>query len=145
MTTTPAPLPAMASAHPASPRLDYLDATRAFALVLGVVFHASLSFLPFYIGWAVQDVSTNIVTGGFATISHSFRLEVFFLLAGFFTPSDPAAKRGHRLAQIPGYPDRHSFRGRVVSAPAADHLGMDHGLLQHARGTAVLVGDRRRV
>lgn len=76
---------AMASTHPASPRLDYLDATRAFALVLGVVFHASLSFLPFYIGWAVQDVSTNIVTGGFATISHSFRLEVFFLLAGFFT------------------------------------------------------------
>lgn len=85
MTTTPAPLPAMASAHPASPRLDYLDATRAFALVLGVVFHASLSYLPFYIGWAVQDVSTNIVTGGFATISHSFRLVVFFLLAGFFT------------------------------------------------------------
>lgn len=65
-------------------RLDYLDAARAFALVLGVVFHASLSFLPTFMGWAVQDVSTSPLVSGFVTISHSFRMEVFFLLAGFF-------------------------------------------------------------
>ncbi|HVU26110.1 MAG TPA: acyltransferase family protein [Opitutus sp.] len=69
---------------PGSSRLDYLDATRAFALVLGVVFHASLSFLPFFIGWAVQDVSTSPAIGWFMTVSHSFRMETFFLLAGFF-------------------------------------------------------------
>jgi peptidoglycan/LPS O-acetylase OafA/YrhL len=68
-----------------SSRLDYLDATRAFALVLGVVFHASLSFMPVFIGWAVQDVSTSPLIAKFMTISHSFRMEVFFLLAGFFS------------------------------------------------------------
>jgi peptidoglycan/LPS O-acetylase OafA/YrhL len=67
-----------------SSRIDYLDAARAFALVLGVVFHASLSFLPYFIGWAVQDVSTSPVVGWFFTVSHSFRMETFFLLAGFF-------------------------------------------------------------
>jgi peptidoglycan/LPS O-acetylase OafA/YrhL len=66
-------------------RLDYLDATRAFALVLGVVFHASLSFMPIFIGWAVQDVSTSPLVAMFMTASHSFRMETFFLLAGFFS------------------------------------------------------------
>jgi peptidoglycan/LPS O-acetylase OafA/YrhL len=67
-----------------SSRLDYLDATRAFALVLGVVFHASLSFLPTFMGWAVQDISTSPAVSVFLVISHSFRMELFFLLAGFF-------------------------------------------------------------
>lgn len=67
------------------PRLDYLDATRAFALVLGVFFHAGLSFVPIYIGWAVQDVSTSRMVGAFLLVSHSFRMETFFLLAGFFS------------------------------------------------------------
>lgn len=66
-------------------RLDYLDATRAFALVLGVIFHASLSFSPYFMGWAVQDVSTSPVISNFVQISHSFRMETFFLLAGFFS------------------------------------------------------------
>lgn len=65
-------------------RLDYLDATRAFALVLGVVFHASMSFMPIFMGWAVQDISTGTAVVTFVTISHSFRMELFFLLAGFF-------------------------------------------------------------
>ena len=67
------------------PRLDYLDATRAFALVLGIVFHACLSFMPVFMGWAVQDVSTSPLVGMFVTVSHSFRMEAFFLLAGFFS------------------------------------------------------------
>ena len=77
MTTSAPTLPA--------PRLDYLDATRAFALLLGVVFHASLSFTPYFIGWAVQDVSTGAVVADFFLVSHSFRMELFFLLAGFFS------------------------------------------------------------
>lgn len=85
----------MISAHPRTPsdvsppppgaRLDYLDATRAFALVLGVVFHASLSFMPVFMGWAVQDISTSPVVGIFVMVSHSFRMEAFFLMAGFFS------------------------------------------------------------
>lgn len=65
-------------------RLDALDAARAFALLLGIVFHASLSFLPTFMGWAVQDISTSPVVAWFVTLSHAFRLELFFLLAGFF-------------------------------------------------------------
>ncbi|BCD99873.1 acyltransferase family protein [Marinagarivorans cellulosilyticus] len=66
-------------------RLDYLDAVRAFALLLGIVFHASLSFMPLYIGWAVMDISTSPVVPVFMLISHSFRMELFFLIAGFFS------------------------------------------------------------
>lgn len=67
------------------PRLDYLDAVRAFALLLGIVFHAGLSFLPVFIGWAVMDVSTSASVGVFALVSHSFRMELFFLIAGFLS------------------------------------------------------------
>ncbi len=68
-----------------SPRLDYLDAVRAFALLLGIMFHAGLSFMPMYIGWAVMDVSTSAWVAGFTLVSHSFRMELFFLIAGFFS------------------------------------------------------------
>ncbi len=70
---------------PAKQRLDYLDAVRGFALILGIIFHASLSFMPVFIGWAVMDISTSNVMSTFVLISHSFRMEVFFLIAGFFS------------------------------------------------------------
>ncbi|MBL9176073.1 MAG: acyltransferase family protein [Verrucomicrobiales bacterium] len=76
-------------------RLDALDATRAFALLLGVVFHASLSFVPVFMGWAVQDVSTSPWVTGFTTVSHSFRMELFFLLAGFLA-RNTVQRRGAR-------------------------------------------------
>ncbi len=66
-------------------RLDYLDAVRSFALLLGIVFHASLSFMPMFIGWAVMDISTSSLAAIFVLISHSFRMELFFLIAGFFS------------------------------------------------------------
>ncbi len=68
-----------------SKRLDHLDAVRAFALLLGIVFHAAMSFVPVFIGWAVMDVSTSQIVAVFALVSHSFRLELFFLIAGFFS------------------------------------------------------------
>lgn len=66
-------------------RLDYLDAVRAFALLLGIVFHASLSFSPVYFGWAVMDVSTSSIITSFMLVSHCFRMALFFLIAGFFS------------------------------------------------------------
>lgn len=74
---------ASAKSAPAA-RVDYLDATRAFALLLGIVFHASLSFLPVFIGWAVQDVNTSRTALLFFTLSHSFRMGLFFLISGYF-------------------------------------------------------------
>ncbi len=75
----------MMVAAPQDNRLDYLDAVRAFALILGIIFHSSLSFLPVYIGWAVMDISTSAVVSAFALVSHSFRMALFFLVAGFFS------------------------------------------------------------
>jgi len=88
-------------------RLDYLDAVRAFALLLGIVFHASLSFLPIFIGWAVMDISTSSRVTIFMMISHSFRMELFFLIAGFFSHmafhrKGTAAFLKSRLSRIAG-------------------------------------------
>lgn len=85
MTTSAAQITLAASQNTDNSRLDYLDATRAFALVLGIVFHASLSFMPVFMGWAVQDISTSPLVAMFMTVCHSFRMEAFFLLAGFFS------------------------------------------------------------
>lgn len=85
MTPSSAPSANPGVSSPLNARLDYLDATRAFALVLGVVFHASLSFVPMFMGWAVQDVSTSPLVTMFTTVSHSFRMGTFFLLSGFLS------------------------------------------------------------
>ncbi len=66
-------------------RLDYLDAVRSFALIMGVFFHSSLSYMPIFIGWAVMDISTSSFVSIFVMINHSFRMELFFLIAGFFS------------------------------------------------------------
>ncbi len=66
-------------------RYHSLDAVRAFALLLGVVFHAAESFeesASTY--WAIGDNSPSLALDVFRHVSHSFRLELFFLIAGFF-------------------------------------------------------------
>lgn len=68
-----------------SPRLHSMDAVRTLALLLGVVFHASLSFVPVFIGWAVMDINTSAWASWFVMIAHSFRMELFFLIAGYFS------------------------------------------------------------
>lgn len=70
--------------NPSNDRLHGLDALRAFALLLGVVFHSALSHvLPPGI-WAVGTADPSLFLGWFAYYTHSFRMELFFLLAGFF-------------------------------------------------------------
>lgn len=75
----------MQSVRPSSSRLAYLDGVRAFALILGIIFHASLSFMPIFIGWAVMDINTSDNIGAFVVVSHSFRMELFFLIAGYLS------------------------------------------------------------
>ncbi|WP_438862426.1 acyltransferase family protein [Neptunicella sp.] len=82
-----------------SNRLDYLDAVRGFALILGIIFHASLSFMPMFIGWAVMDISTSNLIPFFALISHSFRMELFFLIAGFFSHMNFHKRGWHKLVE----------------------------------------------
>jgi glucan biosynthesis protein C len=68
-------------------RFYSMDALRASALMMGIVFHAALSFTPYRLEvtpWAVYDSSPSHLLGAVAYVSHMFRMEVFFLIAGFF-------------------------------------------------------------
>lgn len=68
-----------------SERLHALDAARGFVLLLGIVFHATLSFLPAPVPvWIVMDSSRSLFLAGLFHVLHIFRMSTFFLLAGFF-------------------------------------------------------------
>ena len=66
-------------------RLHALDAARGFVLLLGIVFHATLSFLPAPVPiWIVMDNSRSLALAATFHVLHIFRMSTFFLLAGFF-------------------------------------------------------------
>lgn len=65
-------------------RYHALDALRALAMLLGIVFHGLLAFVPDVVGWAVVDSSATPVAAALVIVAHSFRLPMFFLIAGFF-------------------------------------------------------------
>jgi glucan biosynthesis protein C len=91
----------------ASPeRLHALDAVRGGALLLGIVFHATLSFLPIPVKiWIVQDSHRSLALGVLFFTTHVFRMTAFFLIAGFFAHMSfhrrgVAAFIGDRLKRI---------------------------------------------
>jgi glucan biosynthesis protein C len=66
-------------------RLHALDAVRGLALMLGIVFHATVSFLPSRIPvWIVMDHDRSIALAVLFHVLHAFRMTTFFLIAGFF-------------------------------------------------------------
>lgn len=65
-------------------RLHSLDAFRAFALLLGVCLHAAMAFIVPSTEWAIGTPQTATVPALFTYYVHCFRMEAFFLLAGFF-------------------------------------------------------------
>ena len=65
-------------------RFHGLDACRAAAMMLGLFFHGSISFMQRAGPWAIQDRSTHPGVDAFVWVCHTFRMPVFFLLAGFF-------------------------------------------------------------
>ena len=66
-----------------SPRRYDLDALRAFAMFLGIVLHAALSFTPMI--WYVRDVQQSGLLELLIDAIHGFRMPVFFVMSGFFT------------------------------------------------------------
>lgn len=66
-------------------RLHALDAVRGGALLLGIVLHASASFLN---GsqqlWIITDKSPSTTLSLLFFVLHIFRMAVFFFIAGFF-------------------------------------------------------------
>jgi peptidoglycan/LPS O-acetylase OafA/YrhL len=75
--------PATAAAS-AGERLHALDSLRATAMLLGIVLHAGVSLAPIPVPWPVRDVSRGEGFIAMLAFIHGFRMQVFFLLAGFF-------------------------------------------------------------
>jgi glucan biosynthesis protein C len=74
-------------ADTSSERLHALDAVRGFALIAGIVFHATVSFLVAPKGvplWIVTDSQPSVALGVVFHGLHIFRMTTFFLIAGFF-------------------------------------------------------------
>jgi ABC-type multidrug transport system ATPase subunit/peptidoglycan/LPS O-acetylase OafA/YrhL len=69
-----------------SQRLHSLDAVRGFALLIGVAFHAALSFMPGWPPgiWAMNDNSPSQFLSDAAFVTHIWRMSLFFFIAGFF-------------------------------------------------------------
>ncbi len=65
-------------------RLHGLDAVRAIALLLGVVLHATMSFLPGMQIWITVDSSRSPALSVLFYGLHMFRMITFFWIAGFF-------------------------------------------------------------
>lgn len=53
-------------------------------MLVGVFFHAALSFMVTPYPWAIKDQSQHLVADVAVWALHGFRMQVFFLIAGFF-------------------------------------------------------------
>ena len=65
-------------------RYHDLDALRSFAMILGIAIHGVFSFNGMPI-WPAQDINQNPHYGVVAEFIHGFRMQLFFLVSGFFT------------------------------------------------------------
>jgi uncharacterized membrane protein len=84
--TLPAAESAVKTATPQSPeRFHALDAVRGFALMLGIVFHSTMSFLnaPQH-AWLIVDKDPSTTLSVLFYVLHMFRMATFFFIAGFF-------------------------------------------------------------
>ena len=64
-------------------RLHHLDAARALLLLLGLPFHVATKAI-FESDPAATDFQQSLLIGGWASITHVFRMFAFFMLAGYF-------------------------------------------------------------
>lgn len=66
-------------------RYDGLDVVRALAMLLGIAYHAGYAYVPGIGPWyVVQDVSTAPAFDVLVKVLHAFRMQLFFVLSGFF-------------------------------------------------------------
>ena len=87
-------------------RIYALDHVRAFALLLGVVYHSAHAWSArLHVPWIVEAKDGSWLIAGVEQISHLFRMPLFYALAGFFAAL-VIARRGavafvsNRLARI---------------------------------------------
>jgi glucan biosynthesis protein C len=69
-----------------SERYHALDAVRAFALLIGIALHSTVSFLPGMREgrWPISDDSQSDALAGVFFVVHTFRMSLFYAIAGFF-------------------------------------------------------------
>lgn len=72
------------STHAQTERFHSLDATRAVALLLGVVIHAAGTLCPKPVHTSFVDCSTSEGFEWLCFFIHQFRMPVFMLIAGLF-------------------------------------------------------------
>lgn len=98
------------STQPNGERLHALDAVRSFALLLGVAFHAALSFIPGMPPglWAMNDHSPSPFLADASFVAHSFRMTLFFFIAGYF------ARQLHQRLGTRGF---WANRGQRIAVP----------------------------
>lgn len=97
----------MSSTLPSTDRMHALDAVRAFALLMGVALHGTLSYLPGAKLWWIVADDPSVALGGLFYWIHLFRMTLFFVVAGFF---------GRMLLQRLGVAAFVRDRGRRVVA-----------------------------
>ena len=94
-------------AGPAPARIHSLDALRAVMMLLGLVLHTALAYVPELSSgeWPYQDRQASAWFGWLVSLIHVFRMPAFFAVAGFFA-SFLVERRGtaaflrHRLHRI---------------------------------------------
>ena len=65
-------------------RYHDLDALRAFAMIMGILFHAAWLFMPQFFYFPYPDAAATPWLSYFFYASHTYRMQLFFLVAGFF-------------------------------------------------------------
>jgi glucan biosynthesis protein C len=84
-TPIPAPMPSNPFIHPENARFHYLDNLRALAMLLGILFHASIAYMPInYENWVVSNTTHSLSLEAIAYFTHLFRMPLFMFVAGFF-------------------------------------------------------------
>jgi len=65
-------------------RFHALDSLRCFAMFLGIALHVGVSFMVQPTFWPIRDKAPIMAADVFILAVHDFRMQLFFLLAGFF-------------------------------------------------------------
>lgn len=74
----------VSAVNPGNVRYHGLDALRAWAMSMGIVLHAAWIMIPGEAGAPMSDASASSVTDFICLGIHTFRMQLFFVLAGLF-------------------------------------------------------------
>ena len=68
-----------------SKRIYSLDSLRAIMMLLGLVLHSAVTYGVYEnSAWSLKDSITHVSNDYIVNFIHTFRMQIFFLVAGFF-------------------------------------------------------------